>query len=71
MMKETKFKQSVRQLGMQDLSKKLEELRHELLNLRLNSAPAHVKDYSQFKKLRRDVARVMVIMHQKKLQQEE
>ncbi len=67
-MKMTEFKQGLKQLSMQDLHKKLETLRHELLNMRLNSATAHVKDYSQFKKLRRDIARVITIQ-QKKMEQ--
>lgn len=44
----------------------LEQWRKELFGLRMNSLTAHVKDYSQFKKLRKNIARALTFLQQKK-----
>ncbi len=68
-MKVTKFKDELQQLDCLQLQEKLEQLRRELFSLRLNTITAHVKDYSQFKKLRRNIARVLIcIGHEEKVQ---
>jgi ribosomal protein L29 len=64
-MKVTKIKEECTQADIGALSAKLNDLRRELFTLRLNAATAHVKDYSQYKKLRRDVARVLTYLRQK------
>ncbi len=58
-MKVTKFKQELDGLSVQDLRKKLDQLRREAFSLRLNATTAHIKDYSEFKKFRKNVARVL------------
>ena len=35
------------------------------LALRLNSSTSHVKDYSQFKKARKNIARILTYLRQK------
>jgi len=58
-MKVSKEKESLRDLSAAELEVKIEALRRELFNLRLNATTAHVKDYSQFSKLRRSIARAL------------
>ena len=55
-MKITKIKEEFRQSSVQDLQEKLDNLRRDLFGLKLNSSTSHVKDYSQFKKLRKNIA---------------
>lgn len=51
----------------QELRVMLEGVRHKLFTLKLDAQSAHVKDYSQFKKLRRTCARVLTHLRQKEL----
>lgn len=44
-------------MNQQQLLEKLEAWEKDLFLLRLNAVAAHVKDYSQFKKLRSNIAR--------------
>ena len=64
-MKKAKFKKELKQLNFDQLHEKLENLRKGLFSLRLNTATAHVKDYSQFKKFRKQIACALTLMHQK------
>lgn len=47
------------------LSNELNQLREELFRLRINISTTHVKDYSQFKKLRKNIARVLTVISEK------
>jgi len=64
-MKDTNIKDELKSLTVDELKAKLEDLRREKLNLAINSATAHIKDYSQFKKLRKNIARVQTYLQQK------
>lgn len=64
-MKKTNFKKQLEQLDSGDLRTTLDQLRRNLFGLRLNSSTSHVKDYSQFKKLRKDIARTLTQLHKK------
>jgi len=64
-MKKAKFKKELKQLSFDRLQEKLEELRKGLFSLRLNATTAHVKDYSQFKKFRKQIACALTLIHQK------
>jgi ribosomal protein L29 len=64
-MKVSKFKDEIKQLGIKELIIKLDALRRDQFSLRLNSSTAHVKDYSQFEKNRRNIARVLFSLRQK------
>ena len=64
-MKQIGFMQKLQQLSAEDLQDKLDGTRQDLFGLRLNTLTAHVKDYSQFKKLRKDIARIMTVIHSK------
>ena len=52
-------------LSAKELEVKVEDLRRELFGLRLSSSTTHIKDYSQFKKLRKNIARSLTLLGQK------
>ncbi len=64
-MKETKIREELRSMSEKELKSKLEELRRERLNLVINAATAHVKDYSLFRKLRKNIAQALTYLRQK------
>ena len=66
-MKKTEFKDMDKKL----LLKEVNDIKKELFNLRLNLAAGQVKDYSQFKKLRKDAARAMTALSEKELMQKD
>ena len=47
-----------------DLKNHVNDLRRQLLSLRLNARVSHVKDYSQFKKLRKSIACGLTVLQQ-------
>jgi len=69
-MKVTKAKEEMRQLGSEQLGELLGVLRKKLFTLRVNAATAHVKDYSEFQKLRRGIARVLTEMRMRDSKQD-
>ena len=64
-MKRKKIKEEFKLLSNEELKIKLEALRRERLNLLMSASTEHVKDSSQFKKLRRNIARVLSYLQQK------
>ena len=64
-MKVTKEKESLKSMSAKELEGKVDSLRKELFTIRLNSATTHIKDYSQFKKLSRSIARALTYLTQK------
>ena len=64
-MKISKFKDELQQLQIKELIVKLDALRRDQFSLRLNSSTSHVKDYSQFKKGRKNIARILTALRQK------
>ncbi|MFZ5954090.1 MAG: 50S ribosomal protein L29 [Candidatus Dependentiae bacterium] len=64
-MKISKIKEEFAQMSVEQLAEKLENLRRELFSLRLNASTAHIKDYSQFKKMRRNIARTLTAIGQR------
>jgi large subunit ribosomal protein L29 len=65
-MKQMGLMQRLQQLSVEDLQKKLDGTRKDLFGLRINSATSPVKDCSQYKKLRRQVARILTAMQLRK-----
>lgn len=65
-MKQMGFMQRAQQLSVEELQQKLDSTRQDLFGLRLNAATSPVKDYSQYKKLRRQAARLLTAMQLKK-----
>lgn len=66
-MKMNKSKQEIRQLSAEELKSQLEVLKKGLFSLRLNATTSHVKDYSQFGKIRKAIAQVATLLRQKEL----
>ena len=64
-MEQMRFMQKLQQLSTEDLQKKLEDTRQDLFGLRVNAASTQVKDSSQYKKLRKQAARILTAMQQK------
>ena len=64
-MKQMGFTQKIQQLSAEDLQKKLDGTRQDLFGLRLNTATSQVKDCSQYKKLRKQIARILTVMQSK------
>jgi ribosomal protein L29 len=60
-----KIKEELKQLNQQELLTRVDALRRELFSLTLNSKTSHVKDNSQFKKIRRNLARALTYLGQK------
>ncbi|TET06990.1 50S ribosomal protein L29 [Candidatus Dependentiae bacterium] len=65
-MKRKKIKEELKLLSNEELKIKLETLRRERLNLLMSSSTSHVKDYSQFKKLKINIARVLSYLQKKR-----
>ncbi len=58
-MKVSKFKDEISQMDIKGLVVKLDALRRDLFTMRLNASTSPVKDYSQFSKGRKNIARVL------------
>ncbi|MFH1643981.1 MAG: 50S ribosomal protein L29 [bacterium] len=54
-----------------DLLKEANKIKKELFNLRLNLAAGQVKDYSQFKKMRKEAARALTNLNKKDSRQQD
>jgi len=63
-MKYTDDLKKLKEMNLGELVVQLASLRRDLFNIRLNATTAHVKDYSQFKKMRKDIARVQTVIRQ-------
>ena len=64
-MKQMGFMQKIQQLSVEDLQKKLDSTRQDLFGLRLSAATSQIKDYSQYKKLKKQAARFMTAIQAK------
>lgn len=64
-MKVNKEREELRSASIEDLAKRVHEARRDLFALRLNARSSHVKDYSQFKILRKRVARTLTLLRQR------
>ncbi|MBU1007475.1 50S ribosomal protein L29 [Candidatus Dependentiae bacterium] len=58
-------KTELKKMDEKKLQEKIVEMRKELFNLRLSAASTHIKDNSQFKKLRGEIARALTYIRQK------
>lgn len=65
-MKQMGFMQRVEQLSIADLQQRLDSTRKDLFGLRINAVSSPVKDYSQYKKLRKQAARLLTAIQAKK-----
>jgi ribosomal protein L29 len=67
-MKLNQIKDELIGLSSQELDAKIDQYRQELFTLRINALTTHVKDVSQFEKLRKNVARGLTYKQQKEQQ---
>jgi len=64
MSKMRQINEELKAMNLQQLHEKLGSWERELFLLRLNAITAHVKDYSQLKKSRTNIARVKTYLQQ-------
>ena len=55
----------LRELGIGELQKKADDLRHELLSARVAKANQQLKNPLKLRQLRRDIARVLTVLNEK------
>ena len=61
----------LRELSVDDLQQRLEEVKEELFNLRFQNATGQLDNYKRLGELRKDVARIRTILRQRELEGEE
>ena len=61
-----KKKDELKKLDIESLNQEAIGLKKELFNLKLNINGGEVKDYSQFKKMRKNIARCLTLLNQNK-----
>ena len=55
----------IRELSLDELKRKLNELRHESLNLRLQKSTGQLENTGRMKMVRREIARVLTIINER------
>jgi large subunit ribosomal protein L29 len=55
----------IREMSVEDLKSKIEELTRERFNLRFRSATESIENPMRFRDLRRDIARMQTILREK------
>lgn len=65
-MKINDFKKDINALNINEMQERLDALRRELFSLKLNSSTTHIKDYSQFKKIKNNIARILTYINARK-----
>ena len=63
----SKNKQEIKTLSAPELAVKVDALRRELFSLRLHAATSPLKDYTRYKKLRREIARGLTYLRKKSI----
>ena len=58
-------KKDMKKMDEKALREKVLSLKRELFELKLSAASTHIKDNSQFKKLRADIARALTYLKEK------
>jgi large subunit ribosomal protein L29 len=56
--------QKLREMTADELNKQLDDARHELMNLRFQQATGELTDFTRVRSTRRQIARLMTILHQ-------
>jgi ribosomal protein L29 len=67
-MKLNDIRAEIKKMSHKELTERTEMLRKELFGLRIDSATTHIKNYAQFKILRKDIARTLTMAHKKNLE---
>ena len=55
----------IREMSVEELNKKLADLKEELFNLRFQNAVNQLDNPHRMNEVRRDIARVLTILHEK------
>ncbi len=55
----------VRELGVEELERRVAETRRELFNLRFQHATGQLENTGQLKEVRRNIARLLTVLNQK------
>ena len=63
-------KETLTALSVDELKNEVVQLKKELFNLKLNASTMHLKDYSQFRKLRVTIGRALTHIRKKELASE-
>ncbi len=59
--------QEIRNMGTADIQKKLEDTREEFFNLRFQRASGQLEDYTQVKRVKREIARMLTILREREI----
>ncbi len=57
----------IRNLSTADIRKKLDDAREEYFNLRFQRASGQLEDYTQIRRVRRDIARLQTILREREI----
>ena len=60
----------IRELSSDELHKQLNDARHELMNLRFQLATGELTDFTRLRVTRRQISRLMTILHERDTQVE-
>lgn len=55
----------IRDLRVEELEQRVAQTRRELFNLRFQNATGQLENTGQLKEVRRDIARLLTVLHQK------
>ncbi len=55
----------VREMGVEELERRVGETRRELFNLRFQHATGQLENTGQLKEVRKNIARLLTVLHQK------
>ena len=61
----------LRELGKEDVERKLEETKEELFNLRFQNATGQLDNYKRIRDLKRDVARIKTLLREQEIAEAE
>jgi large subunit ribosomal protein L29 len=61
----------IRELGHEEIERKLDETKEELFNLRFQNATGQLDNYKRIRELKRDVARIKTILRQQEIAETE
>lgn len=59
--------QEIRSMGTTDIRKRLEDTREEYFNLRFQRASGQLEDYTQMRRVQRDIARLLTILREREI----
>jgi large subunit ribosomal protein L29 len=61
----------LRELGREEVERKLEETKEELFNLRFQNATGQLDNYKRIRDLKRDVARIKTLLREQEIAEAE